>query len=141
MTVRILIVEDDYFSRFLMQELCGSLGVTCEVAADGQQCLDLLHSGPADFDLVLMDVHMPKVSGLEATAKIRQDPDSGLRDIPIVAVTADRHWHERDHYEAAGFDSVLPKPVELAELRAVLLRYGCQESQAVEQRLSAGAAS
>ncbi len=141
MTARILIVEDDYFSRFLMQELCGPLGVSAEVAADGQECLDLLHSGGDPFDLILMDIHMPKVSGLEATVAIREDTDPALRKVPIIAVTADRHWHQRDNYEAAGFDSVLPKPVEISELRALLLRSGCQESRSVEEHPSVGVAS
>lgn len=126
MSTKVLVVEDDYLCRFMMQELVQSVGVACEVAADGQQCLDRLKTGPADFDVILMDVHMPRVSGLEATEAIRNDQEHPANNVPIVAVTADRHWLERDHYEAAGFNAVLPKPVELTDLTELVQKFAAE---------------
>ena len=138
---KVLIVEDDYLSRFLMQELCGTLGFACEIVANGQQCLDRLRSGAADFAVILMDLHMPRISGLDATASIRNDLESPARDIPIVAVTADRHWYEPEHYEAAGLSAVLPKPVELSELSAILQKYASPGPLAAERGMDAILAS
>ena len=140
MKARVLVVEDDDLTRFLMGEMCRMLGLDCEIAADGQQCLDLLESGALDFDLILMDIHMPRVSGLEATRAIRSNPRALTRTTPIVAVTADPHWHEQDHYEPQGFDSVLPKPVELAALTSIVRQYVGDSGQSAPQ-LQAAAGS
>lgn len=139
MTVKILIVEDDYLSRFLMQEVCGSLGYDCEVAVNGQQCLDRLKSGAADFDLILMDIHMPRISGLEATVTIRSDPTNPASALPIIAVTADVHWHNRDRCLAAGFDALLRKPVDLTELSATVETYAGRGRPPAEAKVLAAA--
>ncbi len=129
MAAKVLVVEDDELTRFLMGEMCQALGLDCEIVADGQNCLDRLESGPIDFDLVLMDLHMPRVSGLEATKAIRNSADHFMKALPIVAVTADTHWHERDQYKPHGFDSVLPKPVEMDALTAIVSLYTGQDLQ------------
>ncbi|WP_422365214.1 response regulator [Pelagibius sp.] len=123
MAAKVLVVEDDELTRFLMGEMCRALGLDCEIVADGQNCLDRLQAGPVDFDLVLMDLHMPRVSGLEATKAIRNSADYFVKALPVVAVTADTHWHERSQYEPHGFDSVLPKPVEMDALTAIVALY------------------
>ena len=132
MKAKVLLVEDDYLSRVLMQEFCRGLGADCEIVSHGHQCLELLASGTVSFDLILMDIHMPRLSGLDTTRAIRCNPANPARDLPIVAVTADLHWHKPENYEAAGFDSVLRKPVEVSELEALLSRYAPQETKAVD---------
>lgn len=127
MRAKVLLVEDDYLSRFLMQELCRGLGVDCEIVCNGDQCLERLERGPVPFDLILMDIHMPRLSGLDATRAIRCNPANPARDLPIVAVTADLHWHKPENYETAGFDAVLRKPVEISELKAILRHFGPQD--------------
>ncbi|NIA71934.1 response regulator [Pelagibius litoralis] len=140
MKAKVLVVEDDDLTRFLMGEMCRMLGLDCEIAADGQHCLDMLESGAVDFDLILMDIQMPRVSGLEATKAIRSNPKALIRTTPIVAVTAESHWHEPKHYEPLGFDSALPKPVELAGLTSIVRQYVGDSGQSAPQ-LQAAAGS
>ncbi len=123
MNAKILVVENDNLTRFMMAEMCRALSLDFEVVSDGQECLDRLDSGPADFDLILMDIHMPRLSGLEASEAIRRNWSDPPKSMPIIAVTADTHWHRRDRCEASGFTSVLPKPVRLESLSAVVQRY------------------
>ena len=73
------------------------------------------------FDLVLMDIQMPGMNGLEATALIRQHPDPVRARIPLLALTANAFRTDHDRYRAAGLDDCLAKPVEEAELYAKLV--------------------
>ena len=139
MVTRILIVEDDHLSRRLMQELCRSLGHDCEVVTNGEQCLERLNAAAADFDLILMDLHMPRVSGLGVIEAIRSNTASPASSLPVIAVTADVNWHDRDRYLAAGFDFLLPKPIELAKLRAAVETFATQRPASGESpRRAAG---
>ncbi len=123
MSRKILVVEDDDLTRFMMGEMCEALGLDYEIVADGQECLDRLNLGPGDFRLILMDIHMPRLSGLEASEAIRNAPDHPPKHTPIVAVTADTNWHHRDRYEAGGFNSVLPKPVRFESLSEMVQKF------------------
>ena len=118
----ILVVEDDPSTQFLMSEMLGSLGHECDVAPDGFACLERLERQPGIFDLILMDLHMPRRSGLEVSKDIRaiqQDPPRGL---PIVAVTADSNYRSLISLAPYGFDDVLPKPVDLNRLGRMIER-------------------
>ena len=76
-----------------------------------------------DYTLVLMDVHMPGLSGPEASEAIRSLPGASLRGTPIIAVTADTLWHYGSRYKDHGFDCVLPKPVHVESLNEVVRHY------------------
>lgn len=117
---RVLIVEDDNISRYMLTEMCDALGFDFETAGTGAECIALLARDPVRFSTVLMDLHMPSVSGLDALAHIRASTAEALRGIPVIAITADETWHDRAACEAAGFDGVLPKPISLANLKRVL---------------------
>ncbi len=117
---QILYVDDHPANRALVQALLAALGVACALAEDGAQGLEAARGG--DWDLILMDIQMPVMDGLEATRAIRALPGPAART-PIVALTANTLADERKAYAAAGMDDCLAKPVDLAALAACLQRW------------------
>jgi len=116
--LRILLAEDNAVNQKLALRLLGQIGYQAQVANDGMQALDALEAG--DFDVVLMDVQMPELDGLEATRRIRRQwPD---RQIRIVAMTANAMAGDREACLAAGMDDYISKPIRPAELSAALER-------------------
>ena len=115
---RLLIVEDEPITRFMMSEICDQLGYTYVSASSGLQCLEMMLQSPPCADIILMDIHMPDLSGVEACARLRE---AGSRPAPtIIAVTADEFWQNPAHSEAAGFDGVLAKPISMRSLKKTL---------------------
>ena len=116
---RVLIVDDGPANRAVLQALLEDAGFDCDCVGDGAEAIELAHAAP--FDVILMDVHMPGMDGLEATRRLRaREAAEGADGIPIVAVTASVLSHERERYLACGFDAVCPKPVELETLLQVI---------------------
>ncbi|WP_293408547.1 ATP-binding protein [Phenylobacterium sp.] len=116
---RVLIVDDGPANRVVLQALLEDAGFDCTCAADGQEAVEM--SAIAPFDVILMDVHMPGLDGLEATRRIRaREAGQAARGAPVVAVTASVLAHEKERYLACGFDAVVPKPVELEVLLEVM---------------------
>ncbi|WP_051548610.1 response regulator [Nocardioides sp. URHA0032] len=111
---RVLVVEDNPVNQLVAVGLLEALGYATETADDGAVALETLADG--DFDLVLMDVQMPRMDGYAATRAIRE---RGSR-IPVIAMTAAAVEGERDRCLAAGMDDFLTKPVDPAALGAVL---------------------
>jgi CheY-like chemotaxis protein len=120
--MRILVAEDNPVNQKLITKLLEDRGHTITSVQDGTEVLGALRDGA--FDLVLMDVRMPKMNGLEATRRIRQSErqDGRGAHMPIVALTA--HAMVEDHRRclAAGMDGYLSKPVRIDELDAALRR-------------------
>ena len=105
---KILIVEDDIFSRFMMKKIIETLdvGLTVDVANDGISGCERIESDPGSYALVLMDIHMPGISGVEATEQIRCfDPET-----PIIALTAISLDDRLETFFAAGCNEVVTKP-------------------------------
>ena len=116
--LRILLAEDNAVNQKLALRLLSQMSYGAEVAGDGQQAIDALEGN--DFDVVLMDVQMPELDGLEATRRIRARwPD---RPLKIVAMTANAMAGDREACLAAGMDDYLSKPIRAAELTAALER-------------------
>jgi signal transduction histidine kinase/CheY-like chemotaxis protein len=116
--LRILLAEDNPVNRKLALRLLAQLAYDAQVAADGQQAIDALERD--EFDVVLMDVQMPEIDGLEATRRIRSRwPDRTLR---IVAMTANALAGDREACLAAGMDDYIAKPIRPAELASALER-------------------
>ena len=120
--VAVLVVEDDETTQFLMSEFVETLGYECEVVPSAEACLSILSARPNAFDVILMDIHMPGMTGLDATRAIRQGTERATT-IPIIAVTADIAYHDARMLQDHGINDVLPKPVDLTELDTAILRY------------------
>jgi CheY-like chemotaxis protein len=116
---RILLVEDNPINQEVAGVLLRTLGCRVAVAGDGAQALNEVQAQP--FDLVLMDVQMPVMDGLEATAAIRALP--GCAHLPIVAMTANAFAEDRRRCLDAGMNDFLIKPVEPAALQRCLLHW------------------
>ncbi|WP_425041049.1 response regulator [Primorskyibacter sp. S187A] len=122
---KLLLVEDDAFTRFMMKEIITTLGVEAEYAVNGQESIDLINADPGAFGLVLMDLHMPVMSGIEATHGIRASESNPPRDVPIVAVTADVSYHDDAVVKELGMDGFAAKPVSPGRLLDLVTTY-CQ---------------
>lgn len=125
--LRILMAEDNEINWRILSELLKSSGISSHWAKNGRECVEMLSRVPAGtFSLVLMDIQMPEMDGLEATKAIRADPH--ISDIPIVAMTADTMFEDVAACEAAGMDGHIPKPVDLEivlrEIQRVLDKRG-----------------
>lgn len=118
-TRRVLVAEDDPVSRMGLLRMLEKMGYLAHGAQNGQEALEALTR--EDFDLILMDVQMPVLDGVDATRSIRSDPDFAAKaDIPIVALTAYAMTGDREKFLSAGMDAYLAKPFEMDDLRAVL---------------------
>ena len=116
---RILVAEDDPAGSEAVVELLGAVGLRVDTVADGAAALE--HARHARYDLILMDVHMPVLSGIDATRAIRALP--GRETTPILALTADAFDENRKRCLAAGMDDYLAKPVAPEDLYAAVLRW------------------
>ena len=117
--LRILVVEDEPANQELMTEILGTMGYTCDIAADEKHFLVLTKQHA--FDIILMDVHLPGRSGLEITRQIRAGIYGGnLADVYIANVTAFALPEDRQRCLDAGANEYLSKPVNAARLRDIL---------------------
>ena len=114
---RVLLVEDNRVSRRLAQRMLGDAGLAVTAVASGEEALQ--RAGEAGFDLVLMDLNMPGIDGLEATRRLRVVP--GFAAVPIVAVTGQAFDSDREACIAAGMTAFVTKPVEWPSLWPRLL--------------------
>jgi CheY-like chemotaxis protein len=112
--LRILLAEDNVVNQRLATRLLERRGHQVALAATGRQALALL--ARESFDLVLMDVQMPDMDGLEATRAIRAEERSKLTRTPIVALTAHTMKGDRERCLAAGMDAFITKPIDAVEL-------------------------
>lgn len=116
---RILLVEDNEDNQQVAREILGSVGCAVQVAGNGAEALEALRSSEAD--IVLMDVQMPVMDGIDATLRIRKMP--GLQDLPIIAMTANAQAEDRDRCLAAGMNEYVTKPIDPEALFTVLGKY------------------
>ena len=116
-----LIVDDNTLNLDVLQRMLEIEGARATRAGDGRAALECLHSSPEAFDAVLMDVQMPVLDGLSATRAIRSE--LGLTQLPVIAVTAGVLKQEQEQARDAGMDAVLPKPLDLEQLVAMLQRW------------------
>jgi CheY-like chemotaxis protein len=121
--VNILLVEDDPAHAEIAQRNLASLPVASHVthAADGQAALDLLGAG-ARPDLILLDLRLPKVDGLEVLRRVKSDP--ALRTIPVIVLTTSDAPGDLDAAYAAGANSYLVKPVVFDNLLRLMDSFG-----------------
>jgi len=119
--LRILLVEDEAISALAGQRMLEKSGHRAAIANNGQEALMRLID--QDFDLILMDVQMPVMGGLEATRMIRETPHMGAKSrIPIIAMTAYAMAGDKEKFLAAGMDDYVSKPVEMKDLLEAIRR-------------------
>ena len=116
---RILLAEDHEINSQVALALLGGVDLAVDLAVDGRQALALAQAGP--YDLVLMDMQMPHMDGLEATRAIRRLP--GWADIPILALTANAFDADRRACMAAGMNDFIAKPMDASALHQTLLKW------------------
>src|SRR5260370_20481683 len=108
--LKILVAEDNKVNQRLALRLLEKLGHSVELANNGREAVDMLNQGV--FDVVLMDVQMPMLGGLEATAVIRENEKRTGARVPIFALTARAMKGDRERCLAAGMDGYLSKPIQ-----------------------------
>ncbi len=117
---RILVAEDNLVNQRVVLKMLAKLGYEAEIAKNGLEALNLIKT--SDFDLILMDCQMPEMDGLTASIAIRKLPIP-IRDIPIVALTANVLTGDRDRCLEAGMNDFLGKPIKSQELASMLVRW------------------
>lgn len=124
--MKILVVEDNRINRIVVRDLLAKDGHYVDEAFDGQQGVEKTRK--TSYDLVLMDISMPNMDGIEATRAIRSSETAGTH-LPIVALTANAIPAERDRFLAAGLDDILVKPIKLDSLRKTLRQHSTTAQQ------------
>ena len=120
---QILVVEDNERNMRLFCDVLQASGYRTLEATTGESAVELaLEHRP---DLVLMDIQLPDIDGVEALARLRADEQSA--SLPVLALTAQAMEGDRERFLAAGFDGYLSKPVDIAEFVATVKRY-CEEN-------------
>ena len=117
---RVLLVEDDRTSRFVIEKLLVEHGCSVESVTDGREAVAACSTGT--YDVVFMDCQMPVMDGYEATARIRESEAEGTHT-PIIAMTASVMRGQAERCRAAGMDDFLGKPLDGEQVRAVLSRW------------------
>ena len=111
--MRILLAEDNPVNQLVVLRLLENRGHQVQVVSDGRAALEA--GARESFDLVLMDVQMPEMDGLEATRILRDREKAGVRSVPIVAMTAHAMQGDREKCLAAGMQGYLAKPIRPEE--------------------------
>lgn len=119
-SLRVLVAEDTPANQKLMVQLLGKRGHTVDVADNGAKAVEMVRQG--DYDLILMDVLMPLMDGLEATAHIRAMPDPKKARLPIIALTAGAMKGDQERCLEAGMDGYIAKPIDSRELLRLVER-------------------
>lgn len=116
---RILVAEDEPLNQEITLAMLADAGLQAEIAADGGKAVELVSS--RYYDLILMDMQMPRMDGLEATRQIRRG--SRNSGVPIIAMTANAFASDRTRCIEAGMDDFVSKPVNPGNLFAIVLKW------------------
>jgi two-component system, response regulator, stage 0 sporulation protein F len=118
---RILVVDDLFTNRLLIRELLRSMHIDFKMAENGKEAIEYLYA--ESFDIILMDIEMPVMNGLETTRYIRDIMTFPVKDIPIIALTAHNPKLFFEDFKEAGFNSILTKPYSLKRLQELINTY------------------
>lgn len=124
----VLLAEDDQVNRLLMVRLLQKLGCEAVCVENGWEALQTLEQ--QNVDVILMDIQMPVMDGVEATRAIRSGAHLGSKQqVPIIATTAFAMAGDRERFLEAGMNEYIPKPVDLRRLKQALLHLSGQEAE------------
>jgi len=121
LNIHVLVVDDNNINRLLINRVLSKWEATAEFAENGVQAVDKIKT--KNFDVVLMDIYMPEMGGIEATQIIRAMPDSYFREVPIIALTASLLSSEKAQMAEAGMNDFILKPFEPKDLYSKLSAY------------------
>ena len=122
--MKFLCAEDNAINAEILEMLLETKGASCTICPNGQEIVDAFASvKPGDYDMILMDVQMPVMDGLEATRRIRSGENPLGRTIPILAMTANAFLEDMQKSKEAGMDEHLSKPVDIAALEQTVKRF------------------
>ena len=122
--MKFLCAEDNALNAEILQMLLETRGASCTICSNGQEIVDAFASvKPGDYDMILMDVQMPVMDGLDATRRIRNGENPLGRTIPILAMTANAFLEDMQKSKEAGMDEHLSKPVDISALEQTVKRF------------------
>ena len=122
--MKFLCAEDNALNAEILQMLLETRGASCTICSNGQEIVDAFANvKPGEYDMILMDVQMPVMDGLEATRRIRNGENPLGRIIPILAMTANAFLEDMQKSKEAGMDAHLSKPVDIAALEQTVKRF------------------
>ncbi len=132
----ILVAEDNPVNHIVIGEMLEKDGHSVTIAKDGGEAVEIFKANPEKFDLVLMDIQMPVLTGIEATEAIREiTPDT--RNLPIIALTANAFKSQVDGYLAAGMQAALTKPIIHSDLRKALSEFSTGSKKKINDETEA----
>lgn len=133
---RVLVAEDNDLNQMLITELLKNCGVTVTLAENGKECLEFLKENPSRYDLVLMDMQMPEMDGIEAARRLRSG--LGLTRLPVLALTANAMPADQQRCLDAGMNDFLVKPIDVAKLHEKLARWLPAKDRNPDMRVASG---
>lgn len=122
LNINVLVVDDNQINRLLINKVLKKWGATADFAENGQEAIDKLEAFK-NFDVVLMDIHMPIMGGLEAAGIIRKNEDPYFQKLPIIALTASMLSNQMGQIENAGMNDYILKPFDPTTLHMKLSKY------------------
>ncbi len=117
--VKILVVEDNAINRLIVSDILATSGAQVHVVENGLECIQTVKL--ETFDIILMDIHMPIMDGVEATKVIRSDSNTALASMPIIALTANVMKDDITHYLSIGMNAHVAKPIKAKTLRDTII--------------------
>ena len=125
---KLLIVEDMEINREILISLLDGTGLDIDTAENGKEALGMVMAYPEEYDLVFMDMQMPEMDGLEATKRIRafekqNNEKNGLKNVPIIAMTANVFQEDIEKCHAAGMNDHIGKPLDITKVLEKLRQY------------------
>jgi len=120
--IHLLVAEDNPINQKLITNILNKTGIEVDIANNGAEAVESYMKN--QYDIIFMDIEMPVMGGMEATAKIRSyEREKGIRPVPIVALTANALSGDKAKYLGAGMDDYMAKPIKLDELRRIFTTY------------------
>lgn len=120
MSKKIIVAEDSSVIQNLTRKILTQMNYEIVSVKNGQQVLDLLEKD--SYDLILLDIHMPVMDGMECSTKIRNLP-SAINEIPIIAITGNANNYSMKDFESVGINDFLPKPLNYDNLVEMVRKY------------------
>ncbi|MFP4556691.1 MAG: response regulator [Bacteroidales bacterium] len=117
-TYRILIVDDIFVNRLLIKEIVKKIDAKCFEADNGKKAIEIFED--EEIDLILMDIEMPVMNGLETTKHIREKLSAPKKNIPIIALTAHNPITFFEDYKDVGFNQLMTKPYSVAKVLSLI---------------------